>query len=78
MPNTNCLEGVRCPECAYEDGFYIDARITVFVTDNGTEDQNGDYYWDNESACSCANCKHEATLKDFTIFYQEMRNAAKV
>jgi hypothetical protein len=23
MPNTNCLEGIRCPRCRYESEFYI-------------------------------------------------------
>jgi hypothetical protein len=66
MPNTNCLEGVKCPECGHEDGFYIQAKVLVFVTDEGTEAQNGEYEWDDSNYCQCASCKYENSLSAFT------------
>jgi len=65
MPNTNCLEGVRCPRCGYEDAFLINALVTVLVTDDGTEDQGGDYEWDGDAYCACADCKFAGRLRDF-------------
>jgi DNA-directed RNA polymerase subunit RPC12/RpoP len=29
MPNTNCLEGIRCPKCGHEDAFKIEAKVLV-------------------------------------------------
>jgi hypothetical protein len=49
MTNTNCPEGIRCPECGYEDGFYVEAIVTLLVSDDGTEDRGGDHFWDEES-----------------------------
>jgi hypothetical protein len=43
MTNKNCLEGIRCPQCGYEDAFRIEAQIRVYVTDDGTEDEGGHY-----------------------------------
>jgi hypothetical protein len=67
MTNENCLEGIRCPQCGYEDAFRIEAQITVYVTDDGTEDEGGHYAWDGESPCHCAECDHAGTIKDFRI-----------
>jgi hypothetical protein len=65
--NKNCLQGIRCPQCGYEDAFRIEARIMVYVTDDGTEDEGGHYGWDEESFCGCAECDHAGTIKDFRI-----------
>jgi hypothetical protein len=66
MTNKNCLEGIRCPQCDQEDAFRIEARIMVYVTDDGTE-EGGHYAWDGESPCHCADCRHAGTIKDFQI-----------
>jgi len=71
MTNKNCLEGIRCPQCGDEDAFRIEAQITVYVTDDGTEDDGGHYAWDDQSPCRCAGCGHAGTIKDFTIENQE-------
>ena len=65
-PNTNCLEGVRCPKCQQQDGFYIEALIKVYVTDDGTEDQGGNYIWSESSPCACGDCGHAGPLAEFT------------
>ena len=65
--NTNCLEGVECPKCGHEDKFFVYAKILVEVTDDGTEDAQGDYEWDSGTYCECGECKHSGTLSDFTI-----------
>lgn len=66
MANTNCLEGMRCPSCGNEDEFRIEMVITVKVTDEGTEDMGGDYYWDKDSWCFCPQCEWDGTVKDFS------------
>jgi hypothetical protein len=65
MTNTNCLEGIRCPSCGHEDDFRIEARIMIFVADNGTDDESGQYAWDGESPCWFAGCAHEGKIKYF-------------
>ncbi len=71
MPNTNCLEGVRCPKCGHEDSFIIAARIDVLVTDDGTDDTRGDYTWEDDSFCACDNCNHHGTVLDFSTDHQD-------
>jgi hypothetical protein len=48
MTNTNCLEGIRCPDCGNEESFRIAAKTIVTVTDDGIED-HGDMEWDDDS-----------------------------
>lgn len=64
MTNTNCLEGIQCPQCGSEDRFRIAATSIFTVTDDGTED-HGDVEWDDDSHAECAACRHRGTLKDF-------------
>lgn len=75
MANTNCLEGVQCPKCKQEHGFHITAKILVYVTDEGTEDLQGDYEWDKDSFCKCIECEHTGTVKDFTVALQDHQPA---
>jgi hypothetical protein len=64
MTNTNCLEGIQCPQCGGEDRFRISATSTFTVTDDGTED-HGDVEWDDDNYAECTGCHHRGTLKDF-------------
>jgi hypothetical protein len=66
MPNTNCLQGIRCPQCKHENGFYIDASINAYVTDNGAEPaESTDYYWDENSSITCSECDHQGKVAQF-------------
>jgi hypothetical protein len=65
--NTNCLEGVKCPKCGQEDLFKIAASVIGEVCDDGTEDQDGGYEWDQQAFCQCCECDHAGKLADFTI-----------
>jgi hypothetical protein len=67
MPNTNCLEGIRCPRCGYEDEFDIDATCTVTVTDEGTSDRGHDYEWGESNHCFCKQCCYGGELRTFKI-----------
>jgi phage FluMu protein Com len=76
MPNTDCLEGIRCPGCKQEDELMIELLVSVRITDDGTEDQGGDYEWDDNSPCSCPKCKFLGTIKDFQVESQPKPGAS--
>lgn len=65
-PNTNCLEGMCCSMCGHYGPFKIEATVSVTVHDNGTEDDGGDYEWDDGNRCECLSCHHIATIAGFT------------
>ena len=64
MPNTNCLEGMRCPKCKQEDTLHIIASVTLEVTDDGSE-AIGDQEWDDTNPCHCPECKYKGTVGEF-------------
>ena len=66
-PNENCLEGMRCPECGDFGPFKIFATKSgmVEVSDDGSEDFQGDIEWDDDSACECCGCGHLGTVRKF-------------
>ena len=66
-PNTNCLEGMKCPNgaCGSFGPFQIEISRTVMVFDSGTGDDASDTNWDDDSWCHCPECGHTATVKDF-------------
>lgn len=70
MPNTNCLEGMACPDCGSERQLLIRAEATFRVTDAGS-DTFTDMDWDDESNCSCPTCGHIGQIKNFRIVNQE-------
>ena len=63
--NDNCLIGMQCPKCSSLGPFEIDVITTLTVNDDGTGDANG-AEWEDESRCQCSNCKHSATVADFS------------
>ena len=66
MTNTNCLAGIKCPQCGSEDAFYISARVLAYVTDNGAEaDSNASIDWDTDSHTECAECGADGLLSNF-------------
>ena len=62
--NTNCLRGIRCPECANEGHFYMSAFVIAHVTDDGAE-ARGDMEWDGDSAILCPQCERSGKVDDF-------------
>lgn len=66
MTNTNCLEGMACPECGSEGPFWITARTRFLVHDDGTEEYT-DVEWDSSDWCRCRDCHHEATAGGFKV-----------
>jgi len=55
MANSNCLEGVKCPDCSNEQSFQVIALATFTVFDDGTE-VSGDVEYDAASAAYCTQC----------------------
>lgn len=64
--NTNCLEGMVCPQCESEGPFNIQVSAIATVYDDGIED-SVNYEWEDESPCTCLSCKHDGTVADFMI-----------
>ena len=65
-PNTNVLTEFQCPRCKHFGPFYIRISQLVLVYDEGVEDVQGDNEWTDQSFCSCVECGHEGTVKQFT------------
>lgn len=66
MPNSNCLAGIRCPNCGYELSFVIGVTGFVHVTDDGfTEAPDAD--WNDSSFICCEACQSTGTVQAFTI-----------
>lgn len=62
--NTNCLEGMACPECGYTERFKIIALTTATIADDGCEDHE-DLEYDERARCECVSCGHVATVGVF-------------
>jgi hypothetical protein len=66
MTNTNCLEGIRCPQCGNESRLLIVARIMADVTDDGADIADGcDVNWDDDSLAICPECDRDGPLSEF-------------
>ena len=64
--NDNCLINMACPKCENEGPFKIGCSALFLVSDDGTGEYN-EIDWEPSSFCLCTECKHEATVADFTI-----------
>lgn len=68
MANENCLAGMKCPRCGWEESFYIAASAFFVMTDDGTgEEEPDDIEWTDESYCNCRNvdCTFVGKVRDF-------------
>jgi hypothetical protein len=65
--NTNCLAGIKCPECGALEPFDIGSRTNVIMFDDGSDpdESHGDLEWDNDSLCLCLSCRHRGVVNDF-------------
>lgn len=64
MANSNCLEGMRCPKCGFDEHFKIVVTGIAHMTDDGYDYvQEGE--WDGDSPCWCGQCGHDGLVKDF-------------
>jgi hypothetical protein len=68
MTNTNCLSGVKCPQCGQEDRFLIFSTILAEVTDEGADVAHGsDWHWDDSSMARCPECDRDGPLAEFRV-----------
>ncbi len=70
QPNTNCLDGMRCPKCGAYEPFAIEIRMTVSITDDGFEwprSEDNNPYWDEDSPCRCEECDYDGDVRDFNV-----------
>lgn len=65
--NANCLLDIACPRCGQRDRFFINANVTVEVTEDGTGDIEQGFEWDETSHCLCGECKYGNWLAGFMI-----------
>lgn len=66
MSNTNCLDGLACPECHATEPLYISGNARFTVYDAGC-DEFEYLEWSADSTCTCIQCGHSATVTDFGI-----------
>lgn len=70
--NSNCLEGVRCPKCGWEDSFEIDALTTATMRDEGSDNYGTEYDHTTRAACNACG------LRDYlAAFYIEPSERAQ-
>ena len=62
--NENCLDGIKCPKCGYEDKFLIEMSSAIPLTDEGT-DFHGDTTWGEMSYIECFGCSHSGRVWEF-------------
>ena len=64
--NTNCLEGLKCPECGNDERLVIHGTSAFEVYDDGTN-RHWDVEWDDRSHAVCPNhdCNFEGQLGEF-------------
>lgn len=72
--NENCLAGMRCPKCRSLEPFKIECSVLMTVTDNGTDEAEGDTEWNDDDYCQCRECEFEGKVKDF---YDEKDDVGK-
>lgn len=65
MANTNCLEGMACPECGNLEPFHIWGTAVFLAHDDGTESYS-DVAWEPDDQCACPSCGYVGTVGDFS------------
>ena len=63
-PNTNCLQGFRCPKCGSYEPFNILCEAQITMCDLGSGDI-GDLEWGTQSDCECLKCRYNGTVANF-------------
>lgn len=65
--NENCLRDMICPNCGQRDKLKITSTIVAEVYDSGTDRDESDCEWEDNSQCVCPECGKEGTVNDFTF-----------
>jgi hypothetical protein len=73
MSNNNVLDGMRCPNCASEEPFYIEVTMMVTVYDGGTEQsKHSDTEWSDDAYAECVDCRWSGIVADLQVKNQEV------
>jgi hypothetical protein len=64
--NESCLLNIACSTCGNRVKFRIESKITAEVTDEGTDRDESDCEWGEDSECDCE-CGEAGKLHRFTI-----------
>lgn len=70
--NSNCLEGMRCPNCRSREPFAIYGKAWFKVYDDGS-DTFESLEWSSRASCRCEECGYLATVKAFQIKRKKKR-----
>lgn len=70
--NTNCLAGLRCPQCLQEDKILLQASCWVAMTDDGTDPYDDELKiqevdWDDATPAVCPKCNFAGRMVAFQI-----------
>ena len=68
MTNSNCLQGIACPQCGNDAMISIEVWTLAVVTDDGAETY-GDMQWNSDSYAECPDCEHCGTLGEFRVHH---------
>lgn len=63
--NTNCLEGLKCPKCGYDESIHVLSSVWVTVFDDGTEYHDCGPEYDDDSWADCPECNYHGKLVDW-------------
>ena len=74
MANTNCLAGIRCPQCGSYEPFDIVVETVAKIYDDGV-DHTRDTEWDSDSFLYCCNCDDQGIVSEFKTQNKEHENA---
>jgi Zn ribbon nucleic-acid-binding protein len=67
VKNTNCLAGMRCPECGANEYFEIQGTWSgaLYLYDDGIDMKDGGHWdWDDENHAECPECDWQGTIAD--------------
>jgi len=67
-PNTNCLDGKRCPKCGSFGPLEILVSMRILLFDSGSDDaEDGSIEYDDDAPAMCCACRYEAKMRDFNV-----------
>ncbi len=65
-PNSNCLDGKRCPKCASYGPFEVVVSMRVLLYDSGSDDaEDGSIEYDDDALAVCYACRYQGKFGDF-------------
>ena len=62
----NFLEDLLCPNCGEREGISILGTCWAEIHEDGTDRDNSDFEWDENSPAKCHCCGHGGKLAEFT------------